>query len=74
MRLHVYKRPGPSVRPSVGPSVMLSSKSMKNGLKRFLYDFDSAGRGKRRDQKEGGTRRKEGEEEGATRQKERRGE
>ena len=31
---------------SVGPSVMLSSKSMKNGLLRILNDLDSAGRRK----------------------------
>ena len=51
---------------------MLSSKSMKNGLLRILNDLDSAGLGRKRDEKEGGTRRKEGrggrmdEEEGAT--------
>ena len=65
MRPHLYKRPCPSVGPLVGPSVMLSSKSMKNGLLRILNDLDSAGRGKegwggRRDEEEGGTRRKEG--------------
>ena len=58
---------------------MLSSKSMKNGLLRILNDLDIAGRGRKRDEKEGGTRRKEGrgerrdEEEGRTRRKERRG-
>ena len=80
MRPHLYKRPCPSVRPLVGrlvrPSVMLSSKSMKNGLLRILNDLDSAGRGGRRDEEEGGTRRKEeqggrrNEEEGGTRRKE----
>ena len=40
---------------SVGPSVMLLSKSLKNGLLRILNDLDSAGRGKKRDE-EGGTR------------------
>ena len=40
---------------SVGPSVMLLSKSMINGLLRILNDLDSAGREKKR-----GTRRKEG--------------
>ena len=35
---HLYKRPCPSV----GPSVMLSSKSVKNGFFRFLNDLDSA--------------------------------
>ena len=63
MRPHLYKRPCPSVRPSVGRSVsrsvMLSSKSMKNGLLRILDDLDSAGRGGRRDEEEEGTRRKE---------------
>ena len=48
-----------SVGPSVRWSVMLSSKSMKNGLLRILNDLDSAGRGGRRDEEEGGTRRKE---------------
>ena len=64
MRPHLYKRPCPSVRRSVGwlvrPSVMLSSKSMKNGLIRILNDLDSAGRGGRRNEEKGGTRRKEG--------------
>ena len=63
MRTHLYKRPCPSVGPMVGwlirRSVMLSSKSMKNGLLRILNDLDSAGRGGRRDEEEGGTRRKE---------------
>ena len=46
---------------------------MKNGLSRILNDLDSAGRGRKRDEEEGGTRRKEGRggrmdaEEGATR-------
>ena len=48
------------VRRSVGWSVMLSSKSMKNGLLRILNDLDSAGRGGRRDEEKGGTRRNEG--------------
>ena len=39
---------------------MLSSKLMKNGLLRVLNDLDSAGRGKKRDEEEGGMRRKEG--------------
>ena len=83
MRPHLYKRSCPSVGPlvgwSVGPLVMLSSKSMKNGLLRILNDLDSAGRGKKRDEEEGGTRRKEGrggkrnEEEGGLRRKEGRG-
>ena len=50
MRPHLYKRPCPSVRPLVGPSVrrsvMLSSKSLKNGLLRILNDSGSAGREK----------------------------
>ena len=48
-----------SVRPSVGPSVTLSSKSMKNGLLRILNDSEGAGRGRKRDKEEGGTRKKE---------------
>ena len=44
---------------------------MKNGLLRILNDLDSAGRGKKRNQEEGGTR---DEEEGGTRRKEGRGE
>ena len=52
---------------------------MKNGLLRILNDLDSAGRGGRRDEEEGGTRRKEerggrrNKEEGGTRRKEERG-
>ena len=57
MRPHLYKRPCPSVRRLVRPSVMLSSKSLKNGLLRILNDSDSAGRGKKRDEEEGLTRR-----------------
>ena len=72
MRPHLYKSPCPSVGrlvdPSVGRSVMLLSKLMKNGLLRILNDLDSAGLGKKRD---GGRR---GEEEGGTGMKERRGE
>ena len=49
-----------SVGWSVRPSVMLSSKSMKNGLLWILNDLDSAGRGKKKDEEEGGTKRKEG--------------
>ena len=51
---------GPLVGPSVRPSVTLSSKPMKNGHLRILNDSDSAGRGRKRDKEEGGTRRKEG--------------
>ena len=40
--------------------MMLSSRSMKNGLSRILNDFDNAGRGGRRDEEKGGTGRKEG--------------
>ena len=53
--------------------MMRSSKSMKNGFIRILNDLDSAGRGKKRDEEEGGTRRREGQggrrdgEEGGTR-------
>ena len=63
MRPHLYKRPCPSVGPSVRWSVMLSSKSMKNRLLRILNDLDSTGqekkegRGGRRDEEEGVTRR-----------------
>ncbi len=60
MRPHLYKRPCPSVGPSVRLSVMLSSKAMKNRLLRILNDLDSAGRAKKRDKEEGAARRKEG--------------
>ena len=64
MHPHLCKRPCPSVGRSVGPSVrrsvMLSSKSIKNGLLRIVNDLDSAGRGKKRDKEEGGAWRKEG--------------
>ena len=72
MRPHLYKRPCQLVGRSVGQSVrrlvMLSSKSMKNGLLRILNDLDRAGRGGRRDEEVGGTRRKE--ERGGRRRKE----
>ena len=59
MRPHLYKMScvsvGPPVGPSVGWLVMLSSKSLKNGLFRIPNDLDIAGRGKKRDE-EGGTR------------------
>ena len=61
---HLFKRPCPSVVWSVGRlvgwSVMLSSKSLKNGLLQILNDLDSAGRGKNRGEEEGGMRRREG--------------
>ena len=61
MRPHLYKSPCPSVGRSVGWSVMLSSKLMKNGPLRIVNDLDSAGRGKKRkEEEEGGTGRKEG--------------
>ena len=60
MRPHLYKRPCPSVRRLVGWSVMLSSKSMKDGLLRILNDLGSAGRVRKREEEERGTRRKEG--------------
>jgi len=51
MRPHLYKRPCPSVGPSVGRlvrrSVMLSSKSLKNGLLRILNDRQCRTRKKR---------------------------
>jgi len=51
MRPHLYKRPCPSVgrsvRRSVRRLVMLSSKSLKNGLLRIQNDTDSTGRGKK---------------------------
>ena len=65
---------------SVGWSVMLSSKSTKNRLLRILNEVDSAGRGNKRDEEEGGTRRNEerggrrGGQEGGTGRKEGRGE
>ena len=61
------------VRPLVRWSVTLSSESMKSGLLRIPNDSDRAGRGKQRDDEDGGTRRKElrggrsDEEEGARR-------
>ena len=55
--MSVGRSVGRSVRPSVGWSVMLSSKSLKNGLLRILNDTDSAGREKKRDEEEGVTRR-----------------
>ena len=74
--LHLYKRPCPpvgwSVRWSVGPSVTLLSKSMKNGLLLILSVetvLDEAERRTRRKEGRGGRR---SEEEGATRRKERR--
>ena len=61
---------GRSIGWSVGPSVMLLSKSMKKGLLRVVNDLVlheekrgarmKEGRGGRRDQEEGGTGRKEG--------------
>ena len=39
---------------------MLSSNLMKNGLLRILNDLEVAGRVRKRDEEEGGTRRKEG--------------
>ena len=61
---HLYKRccpsVGRSVRPFVGRSVMLLSKLMKNGPLQIVNDLDRAGRGKKRDEEEGGTGRKEG--------------
>ena len=55
MRPHLYKRSCPLVGRSVRWSVMLSSKSLKNGLLRILNDLDSAETRKKRDE-EGGTR------------------
>ena len=60
MRPHLYKRPCPLVRPSVGWSVMLSSNWAKNGIIRILNDLDNAGLGGRRDEEEGRRGRKEG--------------
>ena len=48
MRPHLYnKRSCPSVRRLVGRPVMLSSKSLKNGLLRILNDLDEEKRGTR---------------------------
>ena len=65
MHPHLYKRPCQSVGWLigwlVGPSVIRSSKSMKNRLLRILNDLDSAGRGRRKEaREEGGMGRKEG--------------
>ena len=65
----------PLVGRSVRPSVMLSSKSMKNGLflSETVLDEEKEEQGGRRDEEEGGVRRKKrrvgrsNEEEGATR-------
>ena len=81
MRPHLYKRPCPSVgwlvRWLVRRLVQNAYvKIAENGLLRILNDLDSAGRGKKRDEEEGGMRRKEGrggrryEEEGGTERKE----
>ncbi len=62
MRPHLYKRPCPSVGPSVGWSVMLSSKSMKNGLLLNLMIKTALDEGKKEGhglKEEGGMRRKE---------------
>ena len=55
---HLYKRP--LVGRLVHPLVTLSSISMKNSLSRILNDLDRTGRGRKREEEEGGTRRKEG--------------
>ena len=66
MRPRIYIRGlvRPSVGWLVGPLVRwlvtLSSQLMKNGHLRILNDLDIAGRGRKRDEEEGGTRRKEG--------------
>ena len=44
----------------VGPSVALSSNLVKNGCLGFSNDLDSAGRRRKRDEEERGSRRKEG--------------
>ena len=49
-----------TIKGLVGSSVTLSSKPMNNGLLWILNDLDSAGRGRKRDEEERGTRRKEG--------------
>ena len=54
MRPHLYKRSCPLVRPLVRRSVMLSSKSLKNGLFRIPNDLGIAGRGKKRDKRKEG--------------------
>ena len=64
----------------VGNIIMLSSNLAKNGILKILNDLDTAGRGRKRDEEERGTRRKEGqgrrrgEEEGRRRKEEGRGE
>ena len=45
---------------SVGWSVMLSSNLAKSGILRILNDLGSAGRGRKRDKEEGGTKRNGG--------------
>ena len=58
MRPHLYKRPCPSVRPSVGRSVgpLVRNAFVKIAEKRILNDLDSAGRGKKRDEEKRGSR------------------
>ena len=79
MRPHISIRG--FVRPSVGRLIRplfdnVFVKLGKNGFLRILNNLDSAGRGGKRDELEGATRRKEGrggrrdEEEGGTRRKE----
>ena len=46
MRPHLYKRPCPSVGPSVGNYFV---NTMKNGLLWIQNDLDTAERGKKRD-------------------------
>ena len=58
---HLYMRPCPSVRWSVGRLVGNAFVQIdENGHLRILNDLDNAGRGRKRDKEEGGTRRKEG--------------
>ena len=67
---HLYKRPCPLVGRSVGWSLVGNAFVKINEKWTFTevdLDLDSAGRGGRRDEEEGGTRRKKGREEQGTR-------
>ncbi len=68
MRPHLYKGPRPSVGWLVGPSVRpsIGNTFVKIDEKCFLWilnDLKDAGRGRKREEEEGRTKRKEGQRE-----------